>query len=843
MTKVLASLAAAILAMAGMTGIAHAQQVETSPGVARVSLIKGNVSMQRGDSGDWVAVTVNTPLLYGDTISTGPNSRAEVQLDFANILRLDSNTSVKIAALDNNRIQVQVAQGLANFDVIYQDNAKSEIDTPNVAVHPLGNGSYRIQVDSPNQTMVTIRQGEADVSTPQGSTRVESGQLITIQGANNPQYRTADAAPPDAWDQWNSQRDRLIADASSWHHTDRYYTGAQDLDAYGRWIYVPDYGQVWSPYAYAGWAPYRYGRWSWEPYYGWTWVSYEPWGWAPYHYGRWFLYGSSWYWWPGPVAYYPAYYPIWSPAYVSFFGFGYAGAGWSFGFGFGFGNVGWFPIGPADPFYPWWGGARINFVNFNNYRFYGHDWDRHHGWAPLYGRHGGHSNYDMINDKRLRGGASWMRANEFGRAPVPRQQRMIDGSEFRQAKMFNGHVPVVPTRESLQTTNRAPNPASYRRGVGDQQRFFTRSGPAPNPTPFREQQARMQQMVRDYRNPNASRFSNPAGNAPAQRSFTNSPGAPSRAMTGTGTAGAQQDRRGSPSGGRIATGQAPAQRMQQSGSDASRTGWHSFGNAPTNGGNGARTGQGRQNTSGNERGAGAPVQQGRPQAGPAQRQGGGSSFTPSSRQSQPAAQQGRPQTSPAQRQGGWSSFTPSSRQSQPVQRQGGSSNFSPSSRPSQPDQRQNWQVFTPRSEQPRNSSPARGGQSAPAQRPGGWRTFTPSSQPSSQGGGWRQSGRQPLNLQQPIVQPRRSAPSAPRNNNGPSGYGYGGGNYGGGRAPAYRSGGYSGGRAPTYSPAPRGSSGGGGGYARGGGGGNRSGGGARGGSHGGSHGSGGHPHH
>ena len=84
---------------------------------------------------------------------------------------------------------------------------------------------------------------------------------------------------------------------------------------------MPDYGQVWTPYATAGWAPYRDGRWVWEPFYGWTWVSYEPWGWAPYHYGRWFFYGSSWCWWPGPLSVYPAYYPVWAPAYVSFFGF------------------------------------------------------------------------------------------------------------------------------------------------------------------------------------------------------------------------------------------------------------------------------------------------------------------------------------------------------------------------------------------------------------------------------------------------------------------------------------------------------------------------------------------
>ena len=93
-----------------------------------------------------------------------------------------------------------------------------------------------------------------------------------------------------------------------------------------------------------------------EPYYGWTWVSYEPWGWAPYHYGRWFYYRDSWCWWPGPV--YVHYRPVWSPAFVFFVGFGHRS-------GFGFGSIGWFPVGPHDPYYPWYGRGfnRVNVVN------------------------------------------------------------------------------------------------------------------------------------------------------------------------------------------------------------------------------------------------------------------------------------------------------------------------------------------------------------------------------------------------------------------------------------------------------------------------------------------------
>ncbi len=72
---------------------------EPSSGVARVSLIRGDVSTLRGDSGDWVAAVVNTPLVPGDTVATGPGSRTEIQLDHANVLRLDEQAQAKIADL------------------------------------------------------------------------------------------------------------------------------------------------------------------------------------------------------------------------------------------------------------------------------------------------------------------------------------------------------------------------------------------------------------------------------------------------------------------------------------------------------------------------------------------------------------------------------------------------------------------------------------------------------------------------------------------------------------------------------------------------------------------------
>ncbi len=72
---------------------------KTDQGVARVSLIHGDVSTQRGDSGDWSAVTLNQPVMTGDKISTGDNARTELQLDFANTLRLGANSKANVSNL------------------------------------------------------------------------------------------------------------------------------------------------------------------------------------------------------------------------------------------------------------------------------------------------------------------------------------------------------------------------------------------------------------------------------------------------------------------------------------------------------------------------------------------------------------------------------------------------------------------------------------------------------------------------------------------------------------------------------------------------------------------------
>ncbi len=83
----------------------------------------------------------------------------------------------------------------------------------------------------------------------------------------------------------------------------------QNLDPYGDWREVGDYGYCWQPRnVNPGWSPYSNGRWLYSDV-GWTWYSDEPFGWAVYHYGRWANIASiGWIWVPGTE---------WGPGWVS----------------------------------------------------------------------------------------------------------------------------------------------------------------------------------------------------------------------------------------------------------------------------------------------------------------------------------------------------------------------------------------------------------------------------------------------------------------------------------------------------------------------------------------------
>ena len=438
--------------------------------VARLSVMSGDVSVRRGDSGEWVAAAMNAPLMAGDAISVGPGGRAEVQFDFANFVRIAGDSELRISSLENGRYQVQMARGMATWRVLRDGGAQAEISTPLVAVHPERDTAVRVEVAPDNSTRVMVRHGVADVSHARGSQQIREGGMMMVRGQpNDPEFQVVAAAPRDGWDSWSDERDQVLLRSQSPQYVSQDIYGVEDLDQYGRWEQDPNYGAVWAPNVPASWSPYSNGQWCWEDYYGWTWVDYDPWGWAPFHYGSWFYRGGpyGWAWFPG--ARHQHYW--WHPARVAFFGFG-----GGVGVGFGFGNIGWVPLAPYEAFHPWYGrgwyrGGRNVFINnvhnvnvFNNYR-----------------------------NARFAGGVRAVSTGDFERGNFRNSVR-VGRDELTRASLVRGAVPISPSAHNLRFTERAAAVNGPRTDFGNQ-RFFSRMGggvarPAVTTrTPFTQQQA------------------------------------------------------------------------------------------------------------------------------------------------------------------------------------------------------------------------------------------------------------------------------------------------------------------------------------------------------------------
>jgi hypothetical protein len=340
----------------------NANQQDPSSRVVRLNYMDGSVSFQPGGENDWVTAQLNRPLVTGDNLWADDNSRAELHIG-STALRLGPKTGITLLEVSDRATQIRLVQGSLIVMVRHVDNQDSyEIDTPNVAFVVMQPGDYRMDVDPDgSRTEVTVWRGRGDATGGGNTYSMGANQYARFTSSANDQlaYSAGDIPNQDGFDSWAQDRDQNEDRSDSANYVSRDMTGYEDLDQYGDWSYVADYGMVWRPTSLVpGWAPYLYGNWTWVAPWGWTWVENEPWGFAPFHYGRWAFGGTGWVWVPGPSMVRPVY----APALVN-----WAGGAPGFHFSAGVG-VAWFPLAPGEVFIPGYHVSRgyVNSVNVTN---------------------------------------------------------------------------------------------------------------------------------------------------------------------------------------------------------------------------------------------------------------------------------------------------------------------------------------------------------------------------------------------------------------------------------------------------------------------------------------------
>lgn len=360
-------------------GAQYGAAIDPPGRVARLNLVEGAVSFEPADTAGtagadaWTAAQLNRPLTSGDRLWTGPGARSELHIG-STALRMSEQTSLDFVTLDDDAVQLRLAQGNVQLRVrTLFEGQRMELNTPNLAFVITQPGNYRLDVDpTRNTTRVVVLSGA-------GVMYGDGGETVSLGSQQQASFTGTQLTPAgpgatmqDSFDAWAADRDRLEDQSVSARYIPRETLGYQQLDRYGDWRQDATYGAVWLPRAVPlNWAPYRMGHWSWIAPWGWTWIDDAPWGFAPCHYGRWARIGPRWAWVPGRLAARPVY----APALVAFVGGHSGGVNWNIAIGSGSPprpGLGWFPLAPGEAFHPAFR-ASPRYVNRVNHNIVVHD--------------------------------------------------------------------------------------------------------------------------------------------------------------------------------------------------------------------------------------------------------------------------------------------------------------------------------------------------------------------------------------------------------------------------------------------------------------------------------------
>src|SRR5215470_7646848 len=164
-TRLFLALAGLLVSILAAPPRARADEGDPPSLAARISFVEGNVSLQPNGEGDWGTAARNRPVTVGDKVWADKDSRAELQVGQASI-HMGSMTALSFLNLDENVMQVRIAEGAINFRVReMREGDLYEVDTPSLAFTVKEAGAFRIDVnENGDATRVTAIRGEGEVT-------------------------------------------------------------------------------------------------------------------------------------------------------------------------------------------------------------------------------------------------------------------------------------------------------------------------------------------------------------------------------------------------------------------------------------------------------------------------------------------------------------------------------------------------------------------------------------------------------------------------------------------------------------------------------------------------------
>ena len=178
-------------------------------GTARVGVAERNVEIRLDGQSHWGQARAAEVLQAGDAIRTGADSRAEIELDRFNIVRLGPETELLVHALGNRAYQLELVEGTLSVTQWDAGRAEVFIDSAELSFSPLKQGNYRLDALDEKTTIVTVRKGAAEVLVPGGAEKVGKGKRLTLTNDEG-RYGVTSASGKDEFDQWVARRDDIL---------------------------------------------------------------------------------------------------------------------------------------------------------------------------------------------------------------------------------------------------------------------------------------------------------------------------------------------------------------------------------------------------------------------------------------------------------------------------------------------------------------------------------------------------------------------------------------------------------------------------------------------------------
>src|SRR3954469_10635177 len=147
---------------------------------------QGTVEILRKGAAVWLPATTNLTLVSGDSIRTGPASRAAIRLANESVISMDQLSTIRFPepASPRKRFLVNLLRGAAYF--FHRERpVETDFETPLVSGAIRGT-EFNLAVAENGRTVITLIDGEVELSNPQGQLALHSGDQAVVEPGTAP---------------------------------------------------------------------------------------------------------------------------------------------------------------------------------------------------------------------------------------------------------------------------------------------------------------------------------------------------------------------------------------------------------------------------------------------------------------------------------------------------------------------------------------------------------------------------------------------------------------------------------------------------------------------------------